>query len=132
MSASYVPRHARADVSTGSRFFRYHQSNPGGHTIRERYTGIWDNVIVEATDAEHANRRALGIGIYFDGVSRGLDCDCCGNRWHPQWDDAEGDEVPSVYDESVMVLDNSHASYAHPAGFVHYMDDSVLPFVFVD
>jgi len=22
------------------------------------------------------------MGVYFDGVDKGMDCPCCGNRWH--------------------------------------------------
>ena len=36
---------------------------------------------IEAKSAEQANQLAEQHGIYFDGVERGIDCDCCGDRW---------------------------------------------------
>ena len=34
-----------------------------------------------------ANTKACDIGIYFDGVANGADCECCGDRWR------ESDEI---------------------------------------
>lgn len=57
-------------------FFTYTQNNSGGF-----FKGDYKYVIVEAYDHDHADTLAEGFGLYFDGVSRGLDCECCGDRW---------------------------------------------------
>jgi hypothetical protein len=62
-------------------FYTYWQNNSGG---------VWDgpaqNVVIEAPSAEMANDRAEKLaGIYFNGVDDGIDCECCGDRWHPMW-----------------------------------------------
>jgi hypothetical protein len=49
-------------------------------------------------DETHAISRASGIGIYFDGVSNGIDCKCCGDRWYSP---DEGSEFPEIYDMNV-------------------------------
>ena len=76
-------------------FFTYVQNNSGGFDLGSRF------VIVEAETAADANERALteNTGIYFDGVSEGYDCDCCGDRWMAQYSDADADEVPSKWGE---------------------------------
>ena len=38
--------------------------------------------------AEEANERAQELRIYFGSVSRGIDCECCGNRWDPTTDNS--------------------------------------------
>ena len=39
------------------------------------------NLFVYANTPEEADVVAESIGIYFDGVSAGKDCACCGDRW---------------------------------------------------
>lgn len=57
-------------------WFLYRQNNSGG---------IFDepavHVYVEADDTVEADRRAEELGIYFNGVESGYDCECCGDRW---------------------------------------------------
>jgi hypothetical protein len=64
-------------------FYKYNQNNSGGHFIIN--DEVTKHVIIEADSAEEANQRAEKIGIYFNGVSCGQDCDCCGDRWSSAW-----------------------------------------------
>lgn len=74
---------------TGStKFFFYRQNNSGGS-----FTSPAKFVIVEAKDADDANRRAEEKGLYFDGS---MDCSCCGNRWSEAYGD-EGTDMPEIY-----------------------------------
>ena len=57
-------------------FFTFYQNNSGGV-----FDGPAHYVIVEASDAEEAATRAETVGVYFNGVEDGLDCECCGDRW---------------------------------------------------
>lgn len=81
------------------KFFTFTQNNSGG--VFHRDENIAEFVIVEAADAADANRRAIAVGIYFDGIASGRDCECCGDRFHPFFDGSEGDDVPSIYGEPV-------------------------------
>lgn len=71
-------------------FVTYIQNNTGGSTIGCRV------IIVEADSLEEADFIAESHGVYFDGVEKDIDCDCCGNRWHraSEYDTAE---MPSYY-----------------------------------
>ena len=40
------------------------------------------DIYIHATTANEANEIAESCGIYFDGVEKGKDCDCCGDRWY--------------------------------------------------
>ena len=50
-------------------------------SVAEGYVEGYDAYIY-ASDKNEANRIAKAKGIYFDGVSKGIDCECCGDRWH--------------------------------------------------
>lgn len=105
-------------VST--KFYHFSQNNSGGSFDFDEVAGITHNVIVEATDYQHANMLAERIGLYFDGEG---DCPCCGDRWYSQWDGKDGADVPSIYGEPVESQVSSIAWM--PAGketVVHYLD----------
>jgi len=76
-------------------WYHFSQNNSGGSFDDD--DDVCENVIIQATDARHANQRAEDIGIYFNGCSNGMDCSCCGDRWSEQWDDDDGEEFPHVY-----------------------------------
>jgi hypothetical protein len=56
--------------------FVYSQNNSGGF-----FTGP-KTIAVIADTPKQANELALVQGVYFDGVNKGLDCECCGDRWY--------------------------------------------------
>jgi len=71
--------------------YRYHQNNSGGFvvdmptlSVSEGYVEGYD-VYIYASDKNEANKIAEAKGLYFDGVSKEIDCECCGDRWHTAW-----------------------------------------------
>ena len=79
-------------------FFEFRQNNSGGYWIGAK------TVIIEADSAIEANEIATTASespIYFNGVSLGRDCECCGSRWYPLWEDDKGDDVPSVWGDPI-------------------------------
>jgi hypothetical protein len=76
------------------KWFQYSQNNSGGRmVVNER---VSDYVLIQARSGAHADERAEEIGIYFNGVDDGMDCECCGDRWSSQLFNS-GDESPMVY-----------------------------------
>jgi len=78
--------------------FRFWHNNTGGFfndiepvTPNVRTDG--HDVYIEAETASEANKIAESNGIYFDGVSKDIDCECCGDRWYrasyPERDDED-------------------------------------------
>ena len=55
-------------------------------------------VIIEAESSGEADDIGESIGIYFDGVEKGIDCECCGDRWYRNY--GEGTEKPEIYGKS--------------------------------
>jgi hypothetical protein len=103
-----------------TRFWTFSQNNSGGSFVESEALSHF--VIIEAVNAEDANRRAEDIGIYFDGVDAGVDCECCGDRWYRQWESAEGTESPQVYGESAFTyLD----MFCDEPVRIHYLDGRV-------
>lgn len=103
-------------------FFHFDQNNSGGsYDVDENVAQI---VVIEALNADAANVIAQEIGIYFDGVSTGADCDCCGNRWTRTYaDDAE--DAP---DEEWIAMHSSWKSQGNPYAFVHFADGRKLSY----
>lgn len=59
-------------------FYVFRQNNSGGDFIGPQY------VIVGAVSPEQAEELAVCYGdVYFNGVNKGIDCPCCGDRWWP-------------------------------------------------
>ena len=57
--------------------FQFRQNNSGGRWIGPKV------VVVRAPSAGQANQIAQDQGpVYFHGVAKGIDCDCCGDRWN--------------------------------------------------
>lgn len=81
-------------------FYTFRQNNSGGFDVGFKY------VIVEAPTAREANEIATEYGVYFNGVSKGRDCDCCGDRWYTV-SESDADPVPSLYGEPVNENDPS-------------------------
>lgn len=85
-------------------YFQFDQNNSGGFYTPETP----HHVIVKAANPDEANRIAASrTPVYFDGVDRGLDCFCCGDRWTRAWEEEIGTPKPMVYDALV-----------HPDGYV--------------
>lgn len=61
-------------------FYNFDQNDPFGNFDLDSVFAM--SMIVEADSADDANSRAMAIGIYFDGVTKGKDCPCCGDRWN--------------------------------------------------
>lgn len=76
------------------KYYSYRQNNSGGSFIVDDY--VAHNVIVQAESPQQADTIAESKGVYFNGCESGLDCECCGDRWHPTY---EGDatDTPLVY-----------------------------------
>lgn len=74
-------------------YYTFSQNNSGGFFRGPQYA------IVKANSADEANEKAESYGIYFDGVRKEIDCECCGDRWYKVYDD-EGTEVPTIYSDT--------------------------------
>lgn len=79
------------------KWYQYTQNNSGGHFVENKHVSHY--VLIQAHDSVHADERAERIGIYFNGVDDGMDCECCGDRWYSNAGSQYGDESPMVYGE---------------------------------
>lgn len=90
------------------KFYEFNQNNTGGSFTTNKI--VCHRVIIQASDADEANRLARDMGIYFDGCSLGEDCSCCGDRWYPVF--GEGVSYPYEYDKKIIFKDEiEHAQF---------------------
>ena len=109
-------------------FYTFNQNNSGGDFVY-RKGSISHYVIIEADSASEATDRALDIGLYFNGVDKGMDCPCCGDRWYPLWlEDAT--EMPTIYSQEISpeMPDDWMKWIDGPEGYIHFKDGTVTPF----
>ena len=60
-----------------------------GFTKRDEHFPEGQHLFIYAGSANEANELALGVaGVYFNGITLGRDCSCCGDRWHKVSDDS--------------------------------------------
>lgn len=82
------------------KWYRFGQNNSGGRFVVNDKVDA--DVYIQTTSAKEANRVAEDVvGIYFNGVSDGIDCECCGDRWSRQYDN-DGDEYPTKYGQRAI------------------------------
>jgi len=62
-----------------TKFYEYTQNNSGGSFTEDEK--LCHRVFIEDKNIDDANTKAENIGIYFNGLEDGLDCECCGDRW---------------------------------------------------
>jgi len=115
-------------------FYEFSQNNSGGSFVVNKK--LTHRLFVEADSVEEACVFAKSLGCYWNGVDEGLDCDCCGDRWHKPWDD---DGVTYPYEWSKGIVFNSveeHAQYVAnnygmtvPDARIFYKDGSVKEIV---
>jgi hypothetical protein len=76
------------------KFFEFNQNNSGGSFDCD--DKLCHRLLIEADNVDEAVDIAEGFGVYFNGCDRGMDCECCGDRWYRPWDD-DAKEFPLAY-----------------------------------
>jgi hypothetical protein len=99
-----------------SKFYKFHQNNSGGKFVVNEYLAEW--VYIQAKSADEANEIAEDKGIYFDGVSSGRDCPCCGDRWWPV-DEDETDMFQGDFGSLVIKIQNEPYPFTDPIAIIH-------------
>lgn len=100
-----------------TKFYTFNQNNPGGRLHVNNHLDCY--VIIEANTLEEAIYIAKCIGIYFNGVDEGRDCECCSDRWyHP-----DAYDQPSVYGEDVF---NNLRFFKNEEIVIHYLNGTIL------
>lgn len=107
-------------------FHSYAQNNScGSLTVNDEVANF---VFIEADDSDQADEIACKIGIYFNGVDDGLDCECCGDRWYSSG--SEGEAEPKIYGESIAEYrDVLNTKVGEPYAHVYYKDGRKETFV---
>lgn len=110
-------------------FYTFSQNNSGGGFDHDGARGIAQYVVIEADSAEDANERANEIGLYFDGVDSGDDCDCCGDRWR-EARESDGTYGPTIYGRDALTYSSDYglSIFRRPPGesvAVHFADGTI-------
>jgi hypothetical protein len=66
-----------------TKFYEFSQNNSGGDFVVD--DKVCHRLFIEADSVHEANEIAEQLGCYWNGVSKGYDCECCGDRWSTAW-----------------------------------------------
>ena len=84
-------------------FYEFQQNNSGGYFVEN--DKVCHRLFIEADSEREAIWKAEELGCYWDGVSKGIDCPCCGNRWNCNYIDtfdSPKEIAVSIYCESYI------------------------------
>lgn len=100
-------------------FYELNQNNSGGSFIVN--DELCHVLVIEADNEQDAISKAEDLGCYWDGVSKGMDCPCCGDRWYPYASEInlmkiadEGFTVSiydGIYDDTVAEWNKRYGKY---------------------
>ena len=110
-------------------FYTYRQNNSYGVFDVDEH--VKHQVIIEADSASEADEKAESIGIYFDGVEKGRDCPCCGDRWHKTYSlgyGIEGTKEPEIWGQSVLKYLKENGKFWKEEAIIYYKDGKVEVF----
>lgn len=96
-----------------TKFYEVSQNNSGGSFVVN--DKVCHRLFIEASSEEESLSIAEDLGCYWNGVSEGMDCECCGDRWYGsdeidfdkinnKWNGYEYAAYLSSYNESVENL----------------------------
>lgn len=74
-------------------FYEFNQNNSGG--VFHEDCKVCHRLFIEADNVTEAVSIAEELGCYWDGVDKGFDCPCCGDRWHIPYSCME---IPQEYE----------------------------------
>lgn len=60
-------------------WYCFYQNNSGGYFYVD--DKVCYRLYIESDTLDNAITKAEELGCYWNGVSRGIDCSCCGDRW---------------------------------------------------
>lgn len=60
-------------------FYEFTQNNSGGSV--DSSGQLCHRLFIEADGERKATKKAKDLGVYFNGINKGTDCGCCGDRW---------------------------------------------------
>jgi len=97
-----LERESNVEIVKGTElhFYEFNQNNSGGDFHCD--DKVCHRLVIQAHSYQEARRKALELGVYFDGCSLGLDCGCCGDRWS-DWEKDPIDDKDDWNENSVGV-----------------------------
>lgn len=104
-------------------FYTFRQNNSGGEF--EINDSVKHYVIIEADSAKEANKIASkNTDIYFNGVYKNIDCECCGDRWRKQGE-SDGTEVPMIDGVDAFKYEEALSSFKSEY-IIYYKDGRIV------
>jgi hypothetical protein len=108
-------------------FYQFNQNNTGGSfDVNDK---VCHRLLIEAKSEKQSIKIAKKLGVYFNGCDKGIDCECCGDRWYYP------DEIrfPKIYGELTFNNPEEYMQYladnfawTSPDSRIYYLDKNIV------
>lgn len=119
--------HAKGAKHMKTNWYLFSQNNSGGSFIVD--DDVSEYVFIQANTGKEAEIKALEIGIYFNGVEDGSDCECCGDRWYGgsecNFPMSWGTEKLRTINDYIKTLSSSRYNSSSKSFRVYYADGKI-------
>lgn len=100
-------------------WYEWAQNNSGGF-FEEEKNGVCHRLFIEADTYDLAEQKVFELGVYYDGVDEGYDCECCGDRWY------SGNEVTEESVEKYAQKLATKYGWTSPDARLFYKDGTIM------
>lgn len=106
-------------MNNSTYWYEFKQNNSGGNFVVD--DKVCHRIYIEAEDFREAVIIAESLGCYWNGVKKGIDCPCCGDRWS-KWDnqpiDFDDNNSKSI-EEYAQKMSNEYG-WTYPDARIYY------------
>lgn len=110
-------------------FYKVVQNNSGGYFVTDK--DLCHRLYIEADSKEEAIKKAEELGCYWNGVRKGIDCPCCGDRWR-ECSEIDYDKLYDWYntqlkdiEELAQFIANRYGGWTIPDARIFYKNGKV-------
>ena len=111
-------------MNNNTYWYKFRQNNSGGNFIVD--DKVCHFLYIETNNFSKAVSIAENLGCYWNGVEKGIDCPCCGDRWS-KWDnqpiDFDDNNSKSI-EEYAQKMSNKYG-WTYPDARIYYKNGDV-------
>lgn len=105
-------------------FYKFTQNNSFGHF--EEDDKVCQFLYIEADNIAEAIYKAGELGCYWDGVKKGIDCPCCGDRWNIYGELISPEKPISTIEEYAQLMADKYGGFTKPDARIFYEDGRIV------
>lgn len=102
------------------KWYEFTQNNSGGYF--EVDENVCHRMLIEASSFDEVLEKAESLRCYWNGVSVGIDCPCCGDRYSHYWEETINLSNYDEMSEFMRKIKQINGDWATPDTRIFYAD----------